>query len=186
MASISNKEASPDRPQLTVVAKGGRSRPRVLLIAALAAFVIGLGSIGGGVAGAVYTYNQAATENVVTPDDASIPGAEVRGPFTMKAQVDIIREHTLERTGGLYYAEMPRTVEQVDDNGNVVLDENGEPATVPNTARELWLTATGLTTALNLGIMAYALAAFAIVVGLALVVNGVVFLSLRKSSLSTA
>jgi predicted cobalt transporter CbtA len=81
---------------------------------------------------------------------------------------------------------MPRSVEQLDENGTAVLDENGEPVTVPNSAREIWLTATNLTTALNLGIMAYALAAFAVVVGLALVANGAVFLSLRKSSFGTA
>ncbi len=186
MASITTKEARRERPQLRAIETPGRSRHRMLLIASLVAFVIGLGSIGGGVAGAVYTYNQAATENVVTPDDASISEADVRGPLTMKAQVDIIRDHTLERTGGLYYAEMPRSVERLDENGNVVLDENGEPVMVPNSARDIWLTATNLTTALNLGIMAYALAAFAVVVGLALVVNGAVFLSLRKSSLGTA
>jgi hypothetical protein len=41
------------------------------------------------------------------------------------------------------------------------------------------MTATTLTTALNLGVMAYALAAFAFVVGLALAASGGVFLSLR-------
>lgn len=163
----------------------GRERSgRLLLVAAVTALTIGIGSIAAGVAGAVYTYGQAATESIVTPDDAAIPGAEVRGPLTMKAQADVIREHTLERTDGLYFAEMPRTVEQVDEAGNVVLNESGEPVMVPNTARDIWLTATTLTTALNLGIIAYAMAAFAVVVGLALVISGAVFLSLRRSEFS--
>lgn len=186
MASITKDETSRSYPELSLVERAGKGRRRMLLIAGLMAIVIGLGSIIGGAAGAVYAYDQAATENVVTPEDASIPAAEVRGPLTMKAQADIIRKHTLERTGGLYYAEMPGRVEQLDEAGNVVLDESGEPVMIPNAAREIWLTATTLTTALNLGIMAYALAAFAVVTGLALVSSGAVFLSLRKSSLNPA
>ena len=52
---------------------------------------------------------------------------------------------------------------------------------VPNAARASWITATSLMTALNLGLVAYALSAFALVVGIALIASGVTFLSLRKA-----
>lgn len=179
---LTKDERTLDHPELSFVDPANRRRRRMLLTAAVVALTIGIGSIVGGIGGAVYTYNQAAAENITTPDDASIAETPVRGPLTMKAQADIIREHTLNRTGGLSYAEMPGRVEQLDEAGNVVIDENGEPVMVSNSAREIWLRATTLTTALNLGIMAYALAAFAVVVGLALVASGGVFLSLRKAT----
>jgi hypothetical protein len=166
--------------QVVFVPWGGTAkRNRLFAVAAITALVIGIGSIAGGIFGAVYTYNQAVAENVVTPDDASIPETPVRGPFTMLSQAAIIEHHQLESTGGLRYAEMPRQVQQVDESGALVFDEAGEPVMVPNAARATWITATTLTTALNLGVMAYALSAFAIVVGVALVGNGIVFFSLR-------
>jgi hypothetical protein len=97
----------------------------------------------------------------------------------MWSQANIIATHQLESTEGLRYAEMPRQVPQLDDSGSPVLDESGQQVMVSNQARLGWITATTLTTALNLGVMAYALAAFAFVVGLALAASGWVFLSLR-------
>ena len=60
------------------------------------------------------------------------------------------------------------------------LDANGEEVMVPNEARASWFNATVLTTALSLGILAYALSATAIVVGLTLGVIGFVFLRIRS------
>ncbi len=153
---------------------------RLLLIAGILAMVVGVGSVGGGIFGAWYTYDQAVAQNVVTPDDAVIPETPVRGPITMWAQADIITQHQLESTEGLYYAEMERTVPQLDENGEAVLDENGEAVMVPNEARASWLNATTLTTVLGLGIVSYALAALAFTVGLTLIVVGYTFLRIRK------
>jgi len=152
----------------------------ILLTAGILALVVGFGSLGGGIFGAWYTWNQAVAQDVVTPDDAAIPETAVRGPFTMWAQADIITTHQLESTEGLYYAQMSRTIPQVDENGEAVLDENGEQVMVPNEARVSWLTPTTLTTALGLGIVSYALSAFAVVVGLTLMFTGFVFLYIRK------
>ncbi len=154
----------------------------VLLIAGILAMVVGFGSIAGGIFGAWYTYDHAVAQDVVTPDDAAIPETPVRGPFTMWAQADIINHHQLESTGGLYYAQMDRTVPQLDESGEAVLDANGEAVMVPNEARASWITATTLTTALGMGIMAYALSGFAIAVGVTLMVIGFVFLYLRKKA----
>jgi hypothetical protein len=153
---------------------------RLLLFAGIMAIVIGVGSVGGGIFGAWYTYDHAVAQNVVTPDDAVIPETPVRGPFTMWAQADIITHHQLENTGGLYYAEMDREVPQLDESGAAVLDENGEAVMVPNEARASWINATALTTVLGLGIVSYALAAFAFMVGLTLIVVGYTFLRIRK------
>jgi hypothetical protein len=76
---------------------------------------------------------------------------------------------------------MPREVPQLDEAGSPIMDDDGQPVMGPNTARASWVTATTLTTALNLGLLAYGLSAFALVVGIALIASGVTFLSLRKA-----
>lgn len=152
----------------------------VLLLAAILTLAVGFGSIAGAVFGAWYTWNQAVAQDVVTPDDAAIPETPVRGPFTMWAQADIITHHQLDNTEGLYYAQMPREVPVMDENGAAVLDENGEQVMGPNEARASWIPATTLTTTLGLGIVSYALSVFAVVIGLTLMFTGFVFLYIRK------
>lgn len=152
----------------------------VLLASAILALTVGFGSVAGGIFGAWYTWEQASVQNIVTPDDAAIAETPVRGPFTMWAQADIITQHQLDRTDGLYYAEMPRMVPQVDEAGEAVVDEAGEAVMVPNEARASWFEATTLTTSLSLGIISYALATMAIAVGLTLATMGFVFLQIRK------
>jgi hypothetical protein len=159
---------------------------KLVAIVALFAIVVGIGSMLGGLGGAIYTYQSAAVENIVTPDDARIPGANVRGPLTMWAQSDIITHHQLDRTEGLRYAEMDRMVPAVDEAGAPIIGEDGEPVMVPNETRLSWIDATSLTTVLGMGIMAYALSAFAVVVGLALLGIGLVLHKLRKSTLALA
>jgi hypothetical protein len=162
-------------PQVTTSRKA-----YVLLTAGILAMVVGFGSMAGGIFGAWYTWDQAVAQDVVTPDDAAIAETPVRGPFTMWAQADIIKTHQLESTEGLYYAQMERTVPQLDENGAAVLDENGEAVMVPNEARASWLTATTLTSALGLGMLSYGLSALAIATGVTLLVTGFVFLYIRK------
>lgn len=152
----------------------------ILLVAGILGIVVGIGSIAGGIFGAWYTWDQAVAQDVVTPDDAPIANTPVRGPFTMWSQADIITHHQLANTDGLYYAQMPRQVQQVDDNGQGVLDANGDPVMVANEARNSWFNATVLTTALSVGIVSYALSAMAIAVGITLAFLGFVFLYIRK------
>lgn len=170
-----------ERESVRVVEKTGVFRRRLLTVVGILALIVGLGSVAGGIVGAVYTWNSAAEQNITTPDDASMPGVPVRGPLSMYSQAQIINHHQLESTGGLYYAEMPRQVPQLDEAGNQVLDAAGEPVMVANEARAGWITATSLITALNQGIMAYAVAGFAVMVGLTLTGVGWTFLALRKA-----
>ena len=159
---------------------------RLLAAIAIFAMVVGAGAILGGVFGAAYTWNQAAAQDITTPGDAALAEVPVRGPLSMWAQSDIITHHQLDGTDGLYYSQMERMVPAVDDDGNAILDEAGEPVMVPNEARASWITATSLTTALGLGILVYAVSAFAIVVGLVLVAMGWVVLRLRRATVALA
>ena len=168
------------REKLITPEVGTDRKSFVLLMAGILALVVGFGSIAGGVFGAWYTWDQAVAQDIVTPDDAVIAETAVRGPFTMWAQADIITHHQLDATEGLYYSQMERVVPQLDETGAAVVDENGEAVMVPNEARASWLNATTLTTALGLGILSYALSAFAMVVGLTLMFTGFVFLHIRK------
>jgi hypothetical protein len=165
------------------VAKGAASGNRMFAVVALVAIVVGLGSVLGGLGGMIYTYQNAAVENINTPADARIAEAPVRGPLTMWAQADIITTHQLNRTEGLRYAEMPQRVPQLDEAGNPVIGDDGEPVLVPNAARASWINATALTTVLSLGIMAYALSLFAIVMGVSVAGLGWVVLKLSRSPL---
>jgi len=89
-----------------------------------------------------------------------------------------IRIHTLELTGGLTYAQMGRFVSAADpaspagtsDALAALMDDKGKP--VANGARNTWVTATALTTALNTSYMAEQTALFGIVVGVALLLTG--------------
>lgn len=142
---------------------------KILNVAAISYAVVGIALLVGGAWGASYTCKGIAREKIVTTDDAAIPGKPVRGPLTVLAQADVIRKHTLEITGGMTYAEMPREIPKLDEARNPVLDPSGKPVMEPNRARDIWVTATTLMTALDLAILAYALSALAIVGGLVLI-----------------
>lgn len=122
-----------------------------------------------------------ARENIVGTPDSTIPGQKVDTGSEAKAFADVIRKHTLEATGGQTYSEMPRFL---DENGEPTEDEalaatdpeSGEP--VANPARNLWITETALTTALNTSYLAERIAFFGIVVGVALLLTGIGFLVL--------
>jgi hypothetical protein len=150
-------------------------------VVALVAIVVGLGSVLGGLGGMVYTWQNAAIENINTPADAVFAEVPVRGPLSMWAQQDIITKHQLNRTEGLRYAEMPGRIPQLDEAGNPVIGEDGQPVLVANADRLSWINATALTTVLNLGLMAYMLSLFAIVMGASVAGLGWVVLRLSKN-----
>lgn len=156
-----------------------RRRNKLLSAIGVLALIIGLGAVVGGTGGAVYTWNQAQVAGLTVPGAASIPGSAVRGPFTMRAEADALEQQQLDRTGGLRYAELPVEVGAVDEAGNPVLDSAGEPVMVANEDKAAWVTAISLISALELGVVSYALSLFAVLVGLTLMGCGTVFLALR-------
>ncbi len=170
------RAAAVEAPEVEVKLRANR----LFTVVALFALIVGSLSMLGGIGGAIYTYQQAAVENITTPDDAVFPGVQVRGPMSMWAQSEIITRHQLNRTEGMRYAEMDRMVPMVDEAGAPVLDEAGAPVMVANQARASWLDATALTTVLGMGILAYAFSAFAFVTGLVLVGVGLIIMRLRR------
>jgi hypothetical protein len=98
-----------------------------------------------------------------------------------KCFASFMRIHTLEATGGLTYSQMGR---YIDKNGKQTNDQAAaaiDPKThqpVANTARDLWVTETALTTALNTSFFAERVALFSLMVGVALLLTGIGFLVL--------
>jgi F0F1-type ATP synthase membrane subunit c/vacuolar-type H+-ATPase subunit K len=88
-----------------------------------------------------------------------------------------MRIHTLEATGGQTYAEMPRYAtadgKGTNDPTAALKAANGQP--LDNAARNLWVTETALTTALNTSYLAEQIALFGVVVGFALLLSGIGF-----------
>ena len=153
---------------------------KIFLVSSFFVIIIGFVLIGGGVWGISFTYSNVARENITTPDDASIPGIPVRGPFTLNAQADIIRTHTLRMTEGKTFSEMPRQIPKLDADGKPILGEDGKPAMTANTARDIWITSTTLRTALNLGIFAYAFSAITLLLGLFFIWTGAIFYAFSR------
>ena len=115
------------------------------------------------------------------PASIDLPTTDVAGkPINTgdraRAFASYMRIHTLEATGGVPYSQMPRFA-TADGKGTndaaKALQANGRP--VDNAARNIWVTETALTTALNTSYMAEQLALFGIVVGVALLLAGIGF-----------
>jgi hypothetical protein len=121
-----------------------------------------------------------------TPDAAEItngklePGQAIKTGAQARAFADVMEFHALESTEGQRYAEMGRFLtpsgEQTSDENEAAKTPEGRP--VENGLRNLWVTETALTTALNMSYMAEQLALFGIIVGIALLLSGVGFIVL--------
>jgi hypothetical protein len=107
---------------------------------------------------------------------ANIAGKPINNGTRAREFASYMRIHTLEASGGLTYAQMPRYA-TADGKGTndpkKALLSKGQP--VSNPARDLWVTETALTTALNTSYMAEQLALFGIVVGVAFLLSGIGF-----------
>jgi hypothetical protein len=117
----------------------------------------------------------------------NIAGKSITTGARARAFASYMRIHTLESTGNLTYAQMGRftakpgaPVKLTDGHGgtNDTAAAAIDPKTnqpVANAARNLWVTETALTTALNTSFMAEQLSLFSIVVGIALLLAGIGF-----------
>ena len=130
-----------------------------------------------------------AAQEAGLPASISLPTCSVAGETIdngTKARcfAQYMRIHTLESTGGLTYSQMgrfqsaakPDDPAGTSDTNAAAKDANGQP--VANGARNIWVTETALTTALNTSYMAERLAVFGIVVGIALLLSGIGFVIL--------
>ncbi|MFW5691559.1 MAG: hypothetical protein ACOCXZ_03565 [Chloroflexota bacterium] len=150
--------------------------PRVVMIIGIVFFVAGLFATGAGIYTRIFVGEQLAAQNITTPDDASIPNAQVTDIATALSMADIIQEHALRITGGLTYAEMGRfAVPSGDPAGTsnaeeALLNDAGNP--MPNEARNTQLTAAGLVTSLSLSALSIGISYGAIALGLAFTILG--------------
>ena len=128
------------------------------------------------------------------------PTCDVAGkPITNGARARCFAQymniHALEATGGYVYSQMgiytakPGTPKaQLEPGGgtNNTAFAQTDPTTgqpVQNEARNVWVTETALSTALNVSYMATQLALFSLVVGIALLLTGVGFIVLALGAL---
>src|SRR4051794_15706354 len=117
---------------------------------------------------------------VGTPDMAkSVANKQVTTGAQAKEFANGMRKHTLEATGGQTYAQMGQFLDKAgkptsDDKLAAIDPKTNKP--VANPARQIWVTETALTTALNTAYFAENTALFAIVMGIALMLVGVGFL----------
>jgi hypothetical protein len=117
----------------------------------------------------------------------SVAGKKIDTGDEARAFAGYMRIHALEATGGLTYAEMgrfvakPGTPAKYTDGHGATSDEQYalvDPKTkqpVDNGARNLWVTETALSTALNTSYMAERVSLFGIAMGAALLLAGIGF-----------
>ena len=151
------------------------------IVASVVLIAFGAGAIYMGIDGRDRVQSDLAREQIVGTPDSTIPGQLVDTGSEAQAFAAVMRKHTLAATDGKTYAQMPRFL---DENGNGTDDEAAaakDPKTgapVENEARNIWVTSTALSTALNTAYFAESVATFAIVMGAALLLSGVGFLIL--------
>ncbi|HEY0417394.1 MAG TPA: hypothetical protein VGC78_13505 [Gaiellaceae bacterium] len=170
------------------------------LVAAVVLIAFGVGALVMSVHGRSTVHNSLKLEQIVgTPDmtpaaikaeatkaglkDVSLPTCTVAGKAVdsgarARCFASYMRIHTLEATGGLTYAQMPRYATADGKGTNDPAAALVDPKTkqpVDNGKRNIWVTATALTTALNTSYLAEQISLFGVVVGVALLLSGIGF-----------
>ncbi len=180
------------------------SRPFRLagLIAGLVLGGFGVGAVVIGLAGRSEVNAGIAREHIVGSDDMkpsliavaanesglriALPTCDVAGkPISSGADArcfaSYMRVHALAGTGGKTYSQMPQYASAdgrgTADEATAVQDPvTGRPQSNP--ARQVWISETALSTALNTSYFASSVATFAILMGVALLLTGVGFIVL--------
>jgi hypothetical protein len=125
----------------------------------------------------------------------SVAGLLINTGDRAKTFASYMRIHALEATGGYTYAEMGRYLAkpgaakaQLAPGGGTsnpafaVIDPKTKQPT-ENGARNIWVTETALTTALNTSFFAERVAVFSVIMGIALLLTGIGFLVLTLGAL---
>jgi hypothetical protein len=178
------------------------------IAASVILILFGIGSVGAGIWGIHYTRDQLKLEQITGSPDmtpsaikteaqqagltnvdlptCSVANQKVDTGQEAKCFASYMRIHTLEATGGQVYSEMERFL---DKDGKPTNDEAAaakDPATgapVQNHARDIWVTYTALSTALNTSYFAETVGIFGIIMGVALLLVGIGFLVLTLGGL---
>ena len=132
---------------------------------------------------------KAGLKNVALPT-CNVAGEAITTGPEAKCFASYMRIHTLESTQGYTYSQMGRyqalsTAPKSElaegggtDNTAYAVTDPKTAQPVANGARDLWVTETALTTALNTSFFAERVALFSIVMGFALLLSGIGFLVL--------
>ena len=132
---------------------------------------------------------QAWAKNVTLPT-CSVANLPVNGGDRARCFAEYMRIHALNATGGFVYAQMGQyqakpgtpksqlTPDGATSNKDYAVLDPKTHQPVSNGARNVWVTETALTTALNTSYMAEQLGLFGIVVGVALLLSGIGFVIL--------
>jgi hypothetical protein len=137
----------------------------------------------------------AGLTNVANMPTVAVAGKAINSGPRARAFASYMRIHALEASGGFTYAQMGRFTAKPDapkaelavgggtDNPQFAMIDAASKQPVANGARNLWVTETALTTALNTSYMADRLGLFGIVVGIALLLSGIGFIVLAFAAL---
>jgi hypothetical protein len=116
------------------------------------------------------------------PPSIKLPTANLAGKSINTGQrardfASYMRIHALDATGGLPYSQLPRYAtadgKGTNDIATALKSKTGTP--LDNPVRNVWVTETALSTALNASFLAENVALFGIVVGFALLLTGMGF-----------
>ena len=158
------------------------------IAASVILIAFGIGAIAIGIDGRNEVRDAIAEQSITaTPDAPELTNGELSAGQAIKtgaqarAFADVMEHHALEATSGKRYAEMGRFLtkdgkETSDENLAAKDPKTGQP--VENGLRNLWVTETALTTALNTSFFAERVAVFSIVMGIAMLFTGIGFLVL--------
>ena len=137
----------------------------------------------------------AGLTNVANMPTVDVAGKAIDNGTKARAFASYMRIHALEASGGFTYAQMGRFTAKPDapkaelavgggtDNPQFAMIDAASKQPVANGVRNLWVTETALTTALNTSYMADRLGLFGIVVGIALLLSGIGFIVLAFAAL---
>ena len=147
------------------------------IAASIVLIAFGIGALYMGIDGRGYVRDNLAAEKIVGTPDSTIPGQKVDTGSEAKAFAEVMRHHALEATGGQTYAEMDRFLAKdggtTNDEKAAQVSDKGAP--VDNPARQIWVTQTALSNALNMSYFAEQVALFSMVMGIALLLSGIGF-----------
>jgi hypothetical protein len=168
------------------------------IAASLVLIAFGIGALVTGISGRGTVRDTLATEQIVgTPDmtpaaiapamkaaglkNVSVPTCSVAGQAvntgaSAKCFASYMRIHALEATGGRTFSQMGQFLtpagKETSDKAAAATDaKSGQP--VANAARNVWVTETALSTALNTSFFAESVALFAMLMGIALLLTGI-------------
>ena len=125
------------------------------IAASIVLIAFGAGTIYTGFNGRDQVRSDLAREQIVGTPDSTIPNQLVNTGSEAQAFAKVMRKHTMEATGGLTYAQMPRYATangKGTNDPNQALKVKGQPQ--DNAARSVWVTETALATALQSSYMA--------------------------------